>query len=430
MNKINKYMKNVFLLILSISLIGFLCGCGEKPPIEKGKIKIRYVNVESFPELIKRHRAIVDRFNQTHPDIDVVYEVGHGGAQKILVEIAGGAAPDVFFWWEHLLGPVAEKGAIIDLSPYIKDVNLDEYFPLFANWQYNGKLYGFPFIWSPNAALFYNKDSFNKAGLEYPDKNWTWDDFLEAAKKLTIISDDGKVLQYGAGAIDNGFAITVLHSFGGDFFDEDTTMSTIDSPEAIEAFNYLIDLQSKYKVIPKTQELVSSQFGNKEMFEARRLAMYISSFNALEGFKKHIKDFSWDIAPIPMKKGKSRVVGGGSSALCISAQSKHPKEASEFIKFACGYEGGKILAEHGGIPTNRKALLEVLSPPPEHILEACVEQVEYFRTSQFYKKTWAQEFETRIMNPEFEKLFYELQTIDQTINNIKKESEKLIKGGK
>ena len=252
------------------------------------------------------------------------------------------------------------------------------------------------------------------------------DDFVEAAKKLTILSEDGKVIQYGNAALDDGLANQVLYSFGGDFFDKDTTRSTIDSPEAREAFNFVVELQTKHKVVPKPYEMDYLKLGNREMFEAGKLAMSITWLNVLEGFEEHIKDFSWDVAPVPMKKGKKRVVLGGSSALCVSTQSKHPKEASEFIKFACGYEGGKILAEHGGLPPHKKAFFETVSSPPEHIAEVCIEQMDYFVSVSYLKKAWAGEFETRIINPENEKLFMGLQSVDQTVSNIKKESEKLL----
>ncbi|MCA5011083.1 extracellular solute-binding protein, partial [Clostridioides difficile] len=42
-------------------------------------------------------------------------------------------------------------------------------------------------------ALWYNKTMFDEAGIPYPDKDWTWDDYAEAAKKLT--KADGS--QYG-----------------------------------------------------------------------------------------------------------------------------------------------------------------------------------------------------------------------------------------
>ena len=32
----------------------------------------------------------------------------------------------------------------------------------------------------------YNRDLFDKAGITYPTTGWTWDEFREVAKKLTI----------------------------------------------------------------------------------------------------------------------------------------------------------------------------------------------------------------------------------------------------
>ena len=43
--------------------------------------------------------------------------------------------------------------------------------------------------------LAYNKDAFDRAGLSYPTAEWTADDFLNAAQKLTTGGDKDK--QYG-----------------------------------------------------------------------------------------------------------------------------------------------------------------------------------------------------------------------------------------
>ena len=49
-----------------------------------------------------------------------------------------------------------------------------------------------------NVILYYNKDLFDKAGVAYPTNDWTWNDMLAAAKKLTLDTNkDGKIDQWG-----------------------------------------------------------------------------------------------------------------------------------------------------------------------------------------------------------------------------------------
>ncbi|MBZ0309811.1 MAG: extracellular solute-binding protein, partial [Anaerolineae bacterium] len=56
-------------------------------------------------------------------------------------------------------------------------------------WGENGNLYAGPVNWD-TIAIFYNKDMFDAAGLEYPTAEWTWDDFAAAAEALTNADED------------------------------------------------------------------------------------------------------------------------------------------------------------------------------------------------------------------------------------------------
>jgi multiple sugar transport system substrate-binding protein len=47
--------------------------------------------------------------------------------------------------------------------------------------------------------LYYNKAIFDEAKVAYPTDSWTWDDLLDAAKKLTIVESNGRVKRYGLG---------------------------------------------------------------------------------------------------------------------------------------------------------------------------------------------------------------------------------------
>ena len=62
-------------------------------------------------------------------------------------------------------------------------------------YRFNDKQYEIPYDHGP-IILGYNKDLFDAAGEAYPDDTWTMDNFLEAAKKLTVGEN-----QWGYGGI-------------------------------------------------------------------------------------------------------------------------------------------------------------------------------------------------------------------------------------
>ncbi|MBI2842533.1 MAG: sugar ABC transporter substrate-binding protein [Armatimonadetes bacterium] len=421
----------VMSLFLTAAVAATLYGCSKREETAGG-VRIRYADAQNMPLQIKFNQKLVGAFTQANPDIHIDYEVVHGGPQKILVETAGNSAPDVFFWWDDLLGSMVNKRAVLDLTSFIekdKDFNLDEFFPATLKpLTFDGRLYGLPVNWS-TMVMFYNKTLFDKAGVEYPDESWTWDDFLATATKLTV-RKDGRVIQYGAIAPDPFLAI---YSFGGRDFNEDATKCTIDSRETRQALQFLLDLQNKHKVVPSAQEIQGGGAWDKmrfsaDLFRTGRVAMFIQWPAPVEQFARQIKSFDWDIAFVPRKSGRSRVTMLASSPLCISSQSKNPQAAWEFIKFACGYEGGKMLAQdRRGQPPFRAAFEKHVSPPPEHI-HIMAEQVDSGVSYASSKKTWAAEFRDKLFLQQLDRLFLGMQDIDRTVANIKADADKFLKG--
>src|SRR5262249_5836271 len=80
-------------------------------------------------------------------------------------------------------------GAVTDLDTFIEgDNGFDPsiMYPAIADFgKVEGTTYCLAKDYSP-LVLYYNKDQFDQAGVDVPTAEWTWDDFLAAAQKLTI----------------------------------------------------------------------------------------------------------------------------------------------------------------------------------------------------------------------------------------------------
>ena len=116
-----------------------------------------------------------------------------------------------------------------------------------------GDLYGLPKDVGP-WAFVYNKDLFDKAGVSYPSATageWTWDDMLEAAQKLTVDNNgDGKPEQYGVGAYSLESAVW---GNGGEYIDYATGTVKVNEPAFYEAMQFVADLNLKFKVSPNQE---------------------------------------------------------------------------------------------------------------------------------------------------------------------------------
>jgi len=393
-------------------------GCAKKEGVKPEKVTLRFANWEVTPEQLSLWQEVVKKFNQTHPDIHIKFEPVSGGTQPIIVQIAGGMAPDIFYWCTPtILSPLVKKEAVLNLSPYIEKsgINPEDYFSV--AWEaskFEGKIYGMPVYWG-TTAIAYNKDIFDKEGVPYPPPDWTWKDFLELAKKLTR-RKNGKVLQYGC-TPPRG----IITFFGGSWFNEEGEF-TGDSPEVKEALRFLQEVRYKYKVSPSLASLPPDYYrGEIELFLTGKVAMFAVESWAISVLKK-IKEFRWDVAPLPRKKGKKRVVPEGAGVLCISTQSKYPQKAWEFVKFSASEGGQKILARGGNnIPALKKVARTHFLPPPANI-KVFITQIEEvaFCPGRF---PWYREWEMEILHSEMDKLLLNKQTVERTIEILRKKTE-------
>ena len=133
-------------------------------------------------------------------------------------------------------------GIIEPLDSYIEKDNVDlaNYPSAMINlYNVNGKQYGIPVDYD-TIGVWYNKTLFDAAGVEYPKDGWTWDEFVETAKKLT--KADGSV--YGVNADPNsqcGYYNTILES-GGYIISDDKKTSGYDTDGAAKGIQVWLDL--------------------------------------------------------------------------------------------------------------------------------------------------------------------------------------------
>jgi len=396
-----------------------LAGCslqGSNPGA--GRTLVRYENWESLPSQIALHQAVVDAFNAKQKEIYVKLVPVQGGPDKIKVEIAGGAAPDVFYWGDNMLPPLAEKGAVADISGFIKEskLDLDQYYPpLVKSLSYGKAVYGLP-IYFGTTALVYNRSIFDTAELSYPDTGWTWNDFRDAAAKLTRRS--GKIPQFGAVLPS---PLDVIYSFGGGLFDTMGKRCLVDSQETVSALEFLSALQNTDKSMPSRSQLDGEDKYKSatQLFMTGRVAMLLAPSFLLSSLSD-IKSFSWDVAPLPLNPGGERITTFSTGTLHISSQCKVKRAAFEFMKFACGPEGATILGKgRNCIP----AIPEVADktfrvPPPDHIGI----YADALRTARPVPKiAWFNEYITSAYKPEMDLFLLGKQDAKQTVDNLKKE---------
>ena len=274
-------------------------------------------------------------FEKAHPNIMVnVLFTPVNYDERLSAMVAGGIAPDVSFCHEGPAFKWAYDGVVMDLKPFIDkdpEASLDSRISMSWYWFDKGKKILGASIAGEIMVLFYNKDLFDEFGVSYPpsdpDKAWTWDQFFDAAKKLTRVGKGQKTFGVTFGTWP-GPILPLLRSNGGEFLNSDATAPLVESPESVEVLQKLADLMNVYHVAPTPTDLESSRALNISM-QSKQVAMGIDGQWMLLDLAK--AGFRLGIAPIPVfKKPVSLWI---SAPLVIFSSTKHPKEAWELSKW-------------------------------------------------------------------------------------------------
>jgi len=336
-------------------IIVVLSGCTPRQPAEapetakRPKTQITLFTWTPEDEL-RVNQELIAKFESEHPDIQVklINDASHAAMQKLQTMIAGGTPPDVMSIHGAFLIPLAAKGALYDLGKLARrDPNFDigDFYPrLLELCRYKGILYSIP-RYTSVYALFYNKELFDSAGLSYPDDTWTWKTYLETAKKLTKDTDgDGENDQWGC-TIDFWGARLYpwLWQNGADLMNKDRTRCIIDSPEAIEALQFVHDLAHKYHVAPLSNP--NNEDETLDSFCVGKIGMYMTGpwdIQALRDAEKS-SGLKWDVAPLP--KGKVQATMLGMENYGIAAATKHIHEAWALYKYLVSPQSQEIMAD-------------------------------------------------------------------------------------
>lgn len=327
----------VILLIFMLTLT-VLAGCSDSEKSsgsnEAETVTINYFTFSPGTDHEDDLKEMISAFEKQNPNIKVDYEIAayNDYFTKLQTMIAGGKAPDVFELNYENFVSYASKGALADLSKYIKDdkdfdpskVNKEAY----KAFQYEGKQFGMVESFS-NVVTFYNKDLFDKAGVNYPNADWKWQDELAAAEKITNKND--KV--WGTYAPIQFYEFyKVIAQNGGSVFNEDKTEVTIDSPENAEALQYMVDKVNKYKVTPSVADL--SGQSPEDLFKNGQIGILHTGIWMLDSFKD--VPFKWDIA---LEAGNTKKAHHFfANGLAVSKDSDAQNAAYKFSRFMSASE--------------------------------------------------------------------------------------------
>lgn len=369
MKKFNK------VLLVMIAALLVLAGCSTKAPEEDGKTKITYMNFSSSGAHEETLDKMIAAFNVENPDIEVeVLTYGFADYfEQLQTRIAGNQAPDVYelnienFNAYVTKGMVEEMGTDLDLD----DVN-DRALQAFT---VDGKQYGLPTKFS-NVVMFYNTDLFDEVGLEYPNKDWTWDEEIEAGLKIKEQGDD----YFGTfRPVTTNELYKVIAQNGSAIASEDGSKLQLNTKEAKTALQAMVDLVNDTNIAPTTAQL--GGLGDWDLFKSGRLGMLVTGIWAFADFEENAP-FNWDITVEPGMTNKATHFF--SDAIVVSSKSEVKEASMKFAEFfATSEEAAKIRLDAGwDLPVVEKDDIkaEYISQPVPANREAVYDSLDYLVT--------------------------------------------------
>jgi multiple sugar transport system substrate-binding protein len=253
----------------------------------------------------------------------------------------------------------ANAGYLLDLRPFVEadldqgtidDWSAAQYQALFTQ---DGKQFGLP-KYHGALALFYNKDLFDAAGVDYPAAGWTYDDYLDAMKKLTV-RKEGETTQWGS-MVDVSWDRIQIHvnGFGGHYVNPEVPKKCeMASPVAQEAMEWLRLRMWEDKVMATFLDVQNVE--TRKAFIQQKIAMVEDGSWALRDILDGAS-FRIGVAPFPTGP-KRHATLATTDGFGIYANTKHPEAAWELLKFLVSKDYGRAMARTHFLQPARASLV-------------------------------------------------------------------------
>ena len=245
-------------------------------------------------------QSLIDEFNASQDEYEAshVYVPFADYEKQLTLGIASGELPDLVILDGCGMASFIQLGLFGDISD--ADINWDEYMegPMEST-MLDGKHYGIPFA-TNCTALFYNKDLFDAAGIDYPDENTTWDEFHEMAKALTKDGFGNAATNTDEGTFQ---CLQWLYTAGGSYTDIE---------DGVDAYKLMQEMIEDGSWTKECVNWTQSDVNNN--FMAGNLAMQQNGPWQIPGIEANAPDLNYGVTVLPKKDADSEqatsILGG------------------------------------------------------------------------------------------------------------------------
>jgi multiple sugar transport system substrate-binding protein len=385
-------LKGSFKLSIALFIVFAVSACSEVKKSEPEEIHFQVMASESFKStpLGARYANAIDHFNERNPSIHAVIDYMPGTTntsdQDIIKRLESSEPPDVVELPVGNIPDVKNKSLLRDLLPFTKELDIDIPRQVLDRAKENGKLLLLPYAAYPSAIVF-NKDLFDSAKIEYPQGDWTWEQFRTLSQKINAnqATAYGSVLTYDIGTLE-----LLMASSGKGVLSPDGTTSVgyLDSPEAIRALQWL---NAYYHDDRKKTEPASFMDTYNYFSTKKEVGMIVGGI----GFS--FPNMNIGVAPMPHFEGSRRANPLiGLSGYGISSTSRHSEAAWKLIEYMALSNNENSEKFAANYISTSKSLSEAFGQDADPVKRIYLDEMSYavgpsMNNSPFFAKAWNKE---------------------------------------
>ncbi len=392
-----------FALLLLLSAVAWAVSPAKD---DHGRVALVWVSDDN-----PARREQIGAFNRQRQDIEVRLDPGNQSVEKVIVQSIGGVGPDLFGASSAFELSAYVKGDIAwDITGELQKRGLDY---KASTWRVNdatsiwdGRVYGFPANVAADA-LWYREDLLAAEGITLPKGPTSWAEFLPLAQKLTKRDASGKIERFGV-LVSWYKWPEFIRQWGGHVYSADGTRAAIDSREAAEAIEFMLDLMYRYHVTPSPADEAAMATqggwgsGHITWFMSGRAATAIGGrwWLCMPDMRKNPK---LQLGVVEAPYGREHLFVGYGRSTVINKHSPQREQALEFLLYQAGPTYNELI--------NHQA--DALAPVPKYsYTDRFLHDPEY--PEEDYNDVWRAVTEHAV--PEESSLFVNGQIASRIIN--------------
>lgn len=315
------------------------------------------------------YQPLIDAFEAENDNIKIeMLDLGSTDYMTVLgTQLSGGDTSIDVVTIKDMPGYAAlvDRNQLEPLNDLASDIDLDQYSGTVEQITVDDTFYGLPFR-SDFYVIYYNKDIFDAAGMDYPQNGITFDEYDTLSREVSEKATDALGTKIYGGHYHTWRSQVQMYGL----LDGENTLVSTDYSFLQPIYDTVLSLQADGIVQDYATLKTSSLHYSAAFYQNNVASMLMGTWfiptlaTAIENGDS--EEFNWGMVTMPLTDGAEEGTSTGTvTTLGVSAGSKQKEAAWKFVEFVTSAEGSQIIAETGTMPAIQTAdVIETIANSP------------------------------------------------------------------